>query len=141
MTFKFMGHFIINLILLNVSDQRNIHYEGARQNITKVPELRNQIFYKTQKIFISKEICLISPWQLYSRNNRLQKSSSPTIQSMYNRGIKTLRTKKTKLPLQIYMHSLIITIGQLRLVQLTNKKTGQKNVNKQIIRPFHLLIK
>ena len=50
----------------------------------------------------------------------------------YNRGIKTQRTIKTKLLVQI-MDSLIIMIGQLGIIQLINRKIGRKDVNKQIV--------
>ena len=51
-----------------------------------------------------------------------------------NRGIKTKRTIKTKLPLQFCINGLTIIIGPLRLVQLTKRKTGRKHVNKLISR-------
>ena len=45
-------------------------------------------------------------------------------------------TYKTKLPLQFCMNGLAIIIGQLGLVQMTNRKTGRKDVNKRFSRPF-----
>ena len=56
------------------------------------------------------------------------------LHSFYNRGIKILRTIKTKLPLQFCVNSLVTIIGQLGLVWLTNKKTKRKHVNKLISR-------
>ena len=51
----------------------------------------------------------------------------------YNRGIKPKnKINKTKLSLKFSMNGLTIFIGQLELVQLTNRKTGRKVVNKQI---------
>ena len=53
-----------------------------------------------------------------------------------NKGIKTQRTIKIKLPLQYCMKCLTIMSGQSELFQLTNRKTGRKHVNKLISRPF-----
>ena len=55
---------------------------------------------------------------------------------MENRGIKTQRINKTKLPLQIYNNGLTIIIGQLWLVQLTIRQTEREDVNKRDSRPF-----
>ena len=49
---------------------------------------------------------------------------------------KTQRTINTKLILYFCMNGLTIMIGQLGLVQLTNRKTRRKHVNKLISRPL-----
>ena len=52
------------------------------------------------------------------------------------RGIKTYRTIKTKLPLQLRMNSLTIIIGHLGLVWFANRKTRKKHLYNQISRQF-----
>ena len=63
-------------------------------------------------------------------------SGAAIILTLSNRGIKTQRTIKTKLPLKFCMNGLVIVIGQLGLAQLTNRKRGRKDVNKRISRAF-----
>ena len=68
-----------------------------------------------------------------------------SIISIYNRGIKTQRINKYHLyPQQSYKNiedqydqiTPLVIIGQLGLVELTNRKMGRKDVNKQINRQF-----
>ena len=54
-----------------------------------------------------------------------------------NRGIKTYRTIKTKLPLQFCMNDLTIIIRQLVLSLVDNMKTRRKDVNKVISRTIY----
>ena len=53
-----------------------------------------------------------------------------------NRGIKNRGSTRPKITMQIYVNGLKIIIGQLGIVELTNRKTGRKNVNKLISTPF-----
>ena len=57
-----------------------------------------------------------------------------------NRVIKIQRINKTNLPLQFCMNSLAIIISQLGLVQLTNRKTRRKDINKLISRQLLIFI-
>ena len=57
-----------------------------------------------------------------------------------NRGIKTLRTIKTKLPHNFCLNGPTIMIGQLVLVKLANRKTGRRDLNKIIRYLINLFI-